>query len=131
FNHLDDAEFQRMRSQLARWARDNGAALGAADPIQPEAENFINRTASNWRLLFAIADSLGAGKRARDVAQHIAGMTDMASAGAELLKDVKAHFDASTLDYAKSKLLIDHLAADPEKPWAEWSRGKPITEKGL
>jgi hypothetical protein len=129
FRYLDDAGFQRLRSHLARWAQDCGETLGAALPDQPEG--FINRTASNWQLMFAIADSIGEGERARTVAQDTAGMTDMASAGVALLRDIKAVFAASTLDYVTSKSLIDRLAADPEKPWAEWSRGKPITEKGV
>jgi hypothetical protein len=129
FRYLDDAGFARMRSQLARWALDHGEALGAALPEQPEG--FINRTASNWQLLFAIADSLGAGARARIAAQKIAGMTDMASSGVMLLEDIRAIFRASTLDYVTSKNLIERLTADPEKPWAEWTRGRPITEKGV
>ena len=95
FRHLDDAGFARMRSQLARWAQDTGEALGLAQPAQPEG--FLNRTASNWQLMFAIADSLGeeAGARARAIAQHIAGVTDMASAGVALLQDIKTMFEAS------------------------------------
>jgi hypothetical protein len=129
FRHLDDAGFARMRSQLARWAQDSGESLGLAQPAQPEG--FMNRTASNWQVMFAIADSLDAGERARTVAQRIAGATDMASAGVALLQDIKTMFEASTLDYLTSKTIIERLTADPEKPWAEWSRGKPITEKGV
>jgi len=139
FRHLDDPGFQRMRSQLTRWAQDCGETLGAALPSQPEG--FINRTASNWTLLFAIADSLGkeAGARARGVAQQIAGVTEMTSAGVMLLQDIKAMFDSSTLGrdmpegpYLPTKLIIERLTADPEKPWAEWGkRGKPITDKGI
>src|SRR5262249_55551716 len=129
FRHTDDVGFARMRSQLARWAEDHGESLGAALPDQPEG--FINRTASNWQLMFAIADSLGQGERARAIAQHVAGVTDMTSAGVALLRDIKAMFDASTLDYLTSKTIIERLTADPEKPWAEWSRGKPISEKGV
>jgi hypothetical protein len=131
FRHLDDAGFARMRSQLARWAQDCGEALGAVQPVQPEG--FMNRMASNWQLMFAIADSLGdeAGARARAAAQHIAGVTDMASAGVALLQDIKAMFGTSTLDYLTSKTIIERLTADPEKPWAEWARGRPITEKGI
>jgi len=131
FRHLDDAGFARMRSQLARWAQDTGKALGLAQPAQPEG--FMNRTASNWQLMFAIADSLGeeAGARARAIAQHIAGVTDMASAGVALLQDIKTMFEASTLDHLTTKAIIERLTADPEKRWAEWSRGKPITEKGV
>ena len=129
FRHLDDAGFQRMRSQLARWSQDCGEALSLALPEQPKG--FINRAASNWTLLFAIADSIGAGDRAREAAVRIAGATDLTSAGVALLRDIKAAFDASTLDYLTSKTIIERLTEDPEKPWAEWSRGRPISEKGL
>jgi Protein of unknown function (DUF3631) len=131
FAHLDDAGFQRLRSQLARWATDNGAALGVAKPKQPDG--FMNRVAANWKPLFAIADSLGeqAGRRAREAARRIAGVTDLPSAGVTLLMDIKAHFETSTLDYVTSKRLLEVLKADEERPWAEWSKGKPITEKGV
>ncbi len=129
FCYLDDAGFQRMRSQLARWAQDSGEALATVQPVQPEG--FMNRTASNWQFMFAIADSLGEGDRARAVAQRLAGMVDMASAGVALLQDIKAMFDSSTLDCLPTKTIIDRLTADPEKRWTEWSRGKPITDKGV
>src|SRR5262245_42525197 len=131
FNHVDDAGFTRLRSQLARWAADNGEALGLVRPSMPEG--FLNRMASNWQLMFAIADSLGeeTGRRARAAAQQIVGMTDLTSAGVELLRDIKTMFDRSSLDYLTSKAIVADLTADPEKRWAEWSRGRPITEKGL
>src|SRR5262249_26884683 len=131
FRHLDDAGFARMRGQLARWAQDCGEALGLAQPAQPEG--FMNRTASNWQLIFAIADSLGeeAGARARRSAQSIAGVADLASAGGALLEEIKTIMEASTLDHLTSKTIIERLTADPEKRWAEWSRGKPITEKSV
>jgi hypothetical protein len=132
FAHIDDAGFQRLRSQLARWAADNGATLGLADPAMPDG--FMNRTAGNWRLMFAIADSLGgdAGIQARDAAQRIFGVTDMASAAVALLIEIREIFARSTVDYLTSKALVADLTADPEKQWAEWSRsGKPITEKGV
>jgi hypothetical protein len=131
FDHVDDADFIRIRSQLARWAADNGEALVAARPAQPDG--FINRLASNWRILFAIADSLGEahGVRMRDAAQQIAGVVDRPSAGVQLLGEFKQMFDASTLDYVFSANVLQHLHADPEKPWLEWSRGKAITEKGV
>src|SRR5262245_36602311 len=69
---------------------------------------------------------------AKAKADALSGTEDEESVfGVALLRDIKANFDASTLDYVKSKALIDHLVADPEKPWVEWSRGKPITEKAL
>jgi hypothetical protein len=131
FAHVDDDDFMRLRSQLARWAADNGALLGLAQPAMPDG--FLNRTASNWQLMFAIADSLGheAGIRARAAAQQIVGVTDLVSAGVELLQDIKAMFDGSPRDYLTSKEIIRDLTADPEKRWAEWSHGKAINEKGV
>ena len=131
FSHVDDDGFIRLRSQLARWAADNGEMLGLAHPAMPDG--FLNRTASNWQLIFAIADSLDeeAGGRARAAAQQIVGATDPISAGGELLREFKTMFDRSTLDYLISKAVVADLTADPEKRWAEWSRGKPITEKGV
>jgi Protein of unknown function (DUF3631) len=131
FSHVDDGGFALLRSQLARWAADNGAVLGLLQPAMPEG--FLNRLASNWQLMLALADSLGeeAGARAREAAQQIVGITDLTSAGVALLRDIKTMFDRSTLHYVTSKAVIDDLTSDPEKPWAEWSRGKPITEKGV
>jgi putative DNA primase/helicase len=131
FSHVDDGGFVRLRSQLSRWAADNGEALGLVRPPMPDG--FLNRLASNWQLMFAIADSLGeeAGQRARAAAQQIAGVTAVTSAGVALLRDIKTMFDGSTLDYLTSKAIVANLVEDPERPWAEWSRGKPITEKGV
>jgi len=131
FDHVDDPDFAILRSRLARWGADNGEALAMVRPSMPDG--FLNRTASNWQLMFAIADSLGeeAGARAREAAQQIVGITDLTSAGVALLRDIKTMFDRSTLDYLASKAIIDDLTSDREKPWAEWSRGKPITEKGV
>jgi putative DNA primase/helicase len=131
FRHLDDPGFARMRSQLARWAEDNGEALGLVHPAMPEG--FMNRTASNWQLMLAIARELGAGsgaERARKAARRIAGITDMTSKGVALLRDIKTMFGRSTLDYVTSKAIIEDLTSDPEKPWAEWSRGRPISREG-
>src|SRR5262249_52595318 len=46
-------------------------------------------------------------------------------------QEIKTMFEASTLDHLTSKTIIERLTADPEKRWAEWSRGKPITEKSV
>jgi Protein of unknown function (DUF3631) len=129
FAHVDDAGFQRLRGQLARWAVDHGQALGSLVPEPPQG--FINRIASNWQMKLAIADSAGAGARAREAARVIAGIADLTSEGVTLLEDIKIHFGRSTLDYVGSKALIADLIADAERPWAEWSHGKPISEKGV
>jgi Protein of unknown function (DUF3631) len=130
FSHLDDAGFQQIRSQLARWADDHGEALVAATPSMPDG--FMNRLAANWKLMFAIADTLGeeAGRRGREAASRVVGVTDVTSTGVALLQEIKTIFDRSTLDYVTSKTLLAELTADPEEQWAEYGRSrKPITER--
>ena len=56
---------------------------------------------------------------------------DLASAGVELLEAIRVMFNRSTRDYLTSKEIRADLISDPEKRWAEWSRGQPITEKGV
>jgi putative DNA primase/helicase len=129
FAHVDDAGFQRLRGQLTRWAVDHGQALGSLVPEPPQG--FINRIASNWQMMLAIADSAGAGQQAREAARQIAGIADLTSEGVTLLEDIKAHFGRSTLDYVGSAPLVAELVADAERPWAEWSHGRPISEKGV
>jgi len=62
----------------------------------------------------------------------------MGSAGVLLLQDIRAMFDSTTLGkdaqegpYLPTKTIIERLTADPERPWADWKRGKPITDKGV
>jgi Protein of unknown function (DUF3631) len=132
FRHVDDEDLQRHRSQFARWAADNGKALGSAQPEPPEG--FLNRSAMNWQLMLAIADSIGQGDRARDAARRIEKVSDRSSYGERLLADIKTMFDASTLDYVTTKDLITGLLADPEAAWSEWPPDKPrgpITQKGI
>ena len=65
----------------------------------------MNRMASNWELMFTIADSLGeeAGARARASRADDHRRDDLISAGVDLLQEIKVMFDRSTLDYLTSK----------------------------
>ena len=40
-------------------------------------------------------------------------------------------FDAELADGVLSRVLVDELTRDPEKPWAEYRRGKPLTQRQL
>jgi len=128
----DKPEFAELRQQAMRWANDNGDALEAAPPAVDDRLN--DRALDFWEPLYAIADAAGGEwpKRAREAARVLSGGEDKESAlSIGLPKDIKAHFDASTLEYVWTKTLIEHLTADPEKPWAEYSRGRPINEKNV
>ena len=131
FAHKDDAELGELRSRLARWAVDNEQALRDAKTPMPEA--FDNRRADNWRILLAIADLAGEdwAEKARLAAGKLEGASDTSSIGVRLLTDIKRIFDGDGRDCILSALLVDKLKEDPEGPWAEWGRGKGLTQNSL
>jgi putative DNA primase/helicase len=127
----DSDEFAVLRRQAARWAADNFKRLTDPEPNIPEALN--DRAADNWRPLLAIADLAGGTwpRRARDAACLLSGEGhDSTSSNVELLVDIRKVFGDDN-EVTRSADLVSALVADPERPWAEWSRGKPLTQKQL
>jgi Protein of unknown function (DUF3631) len=59
FKHIDDDGLSELRSKCFCWAMDNGETLKTAEQQMPPG--FDNRLGDNWRLMFAIADSIGDG----------------------------------------------------------------------
>jgi putative DNA primase/helicase len=132
FRHVDDPGLEELRQQLMRWASDNIEALANASPSLPHG--FVNRVAANWHLLLAIAEAAGGEwpENAREAAAAIAKIkaTLDASIGIQLLGAIRDVF-GDKMDCIFSKNLIAELTSDPEKPWAEYRRGKPLTQKQL
>lgn len=123
-----------MRNCVAawpRWAVDNEQPLRDAKTPMPEA--FDNRRADNWRVLLAVADLAGDdwADKARLAAGKLEGASDTTSVGVRLLTDIKRIFDEDDRDCILSALLVDKLKEDPEGPWAEWGRGKGLTQNSL
>jgi putative DNA primase/helicase len=133
FSHADSPELADLRSRLLRWSVDNVGALRAATPSMPAG--FDNRRADNWRVLFAIADlCAGAeewGARAREAAVELECASDTTSIGVRLLADIKRIFDEIGCAVILSATLVERLKEDPEAPWAEWGRGKGLTQNSL
>jgi hypothetical protein len=133
FKHIDDAGLGELRRQAMRWSMDHVEALKTAEPEIPPG--FENRLEDNWRLLFAIADMVGAEwpKKARQAAMTVAKMLDAGemSSGAMALSDIKAIFAERCKDQISSADLIATLAGMHERPWPEWRGGKPITQNAL
>jgi putative DNA primase/helicase len=125
-NGLDD-----LARKAARWAADQAAAIRDADPVLPGS--VINREADNWRPLVAIAEAVG-GKwpeRARKVAADLAGETDDDSRRTQLLVDIRTAFDEQKADQLSSEALVAYLVALEDRPWAEWSKGRPLSKNQL
>ncbi|MBO0710385.1 MAG: DUF3631 domain-containing protein [Acetobacteraceae bacterium] len=111
--------------KIARWVADHLEALKCADP---DMGALTNRTADNWRPLFAIADELGGEWPAR--VRAVAGNgTDEESIYVELLRDVRTVIGER--DRITSEELVAGLVAMEERPWSEFNGGKPITKSRL
>jgi putative DNA primase/helicase len=125
----DSEEFASLRSRAARWAADNFSKLMDPDPSIPDALN--DRAADNWRPLFAIADLAGGTwpQEARQAALVLSGQSQDGAVGVEVLKDSRLAFGKD--EVIRSADLVARLTADPERPWAEWKHGRPLTQKQL
>jgi putative DNA primase/helicase len=125
----DTEEFKSLRSQAARWTADHFDKLVDPDPAVPEVLN--DRAADNWRPLLAIADLAGGSwpEDARHAARTLSGEEQDGAVNVELLRDIRVAFgDAEVI---RSADLVAKLTDDPERPWAEWSHGRPLTQKQL
>jgi putative DNA primase/helicase len=130
---LDRASaLEQLASQAARWARDHGQALDAADPVMPAG--IYNRLADNWRPLLAVADVTGGTwpDRTRKAAIELsADAEDTASAGVWLLTDLRELFVRAPTGILFTKELLAALHQDETRPWPDWKNGRPITERHL
>jgi putative DNA primase/helicase len=127
----DCLEFAALRQKASRWADDNFDAL-AADPEPSLPDELNDRAADNWRPLIAIADLAGGDwpRRAREAACALSGAGHEAkSINVECLADIKVAFGLSEALWSLD--LVEALNADPERPWATWNKGKPISQKQL
>lgn len=125
-----------LARKVARFVADHEYALSDADPDMPEALH--DRACDNWRPLLAIADHAGGDwpQKARAAAQTLSTQgaeQDEQSPAVMLLADVKHIFDdkekkgGKDADRVSSTKLVDTLIDLPDRPWATWSKGKPIT----
>jgi putative DNA primase/helicase len=135
FKFGDDTELADLRRRLRRWAMDSEDALRDAVPTTPD--ELQNRRADNWRLQLAIADLCSGvedfGDKARTAAVAIEGKTDSRTWGVRLLTDIKELFDnpETKPECLHSSFIVSKLTGDEEKGWAEFNRGRPLTQNRL
>ena len=94
-----------------------------------------DRAEDNWEPLFAVATLLGENwvEYAKRAAKHISArdVSEVAAGLEELLWDIKLAFESAGTSRLSTDRLIQLLTADPEKPWATFSQGRPITANAL
>ncbi|WP_144156135.1 DUF3631 domain-containing protein [Paraburkholderia sp. BCC1885] len=130
--HAENDMFACVRACFARLAYQHASAVRNAPRKPFRLGN--DRAADNWEPLFAVARLLGENwvTYARQAAEQLstnAGHQPVAGLE-ELLADFKLIFDTHGPKITTANVL-KALSSDPERPWAEYSHGKPITASDL
>jgi len=122
-----------LRRQAAKWASDNLNRVKDADPEIPD--ELHDRAADNWRTMLTLADLVGWGTRARRSALVISGdLSSEETPGVMLLADIREilHPDQDrTLDTISPRELAEQLVGLEDRPWAEWRRGRPLSDRSI
>lgn len=121
-----------LRRKIVRWVVDNKPALREADPDLPESLD--DRGADNWRPLLAIAETAGGDwpRLARQAAILLSeGRQDETGAREQLLADIRTVWGAERGETFASADVVGALIDLKDRPWAEWSRGRPLSQSGL
>ncbi|WIT12907.1 DUF3631 domain-containing protein [Paucibacter sediminis] len=132
FRHADDEVFNRLSSQLARFALDYAHQVRMARPTLPE--QMSDRAQDNWEPLLAIAECAGDAwvQRATVAAIKMSVASEsQASTGNDLLADIKEVLSKWSKPTIKTADLISMLIADDDMGWCTYNRGKPLTPRQL
>jgi hypothetical protein len=131
--HADPKKFTDLARQCARWATDHADEIRAARPSVPD--ELHDRGQDNWEGLLAIADLAGGEwpELARKAALALSGGADAAddTRNVQLLSDIRDVFKAKAVDRLSSEDLTSELISLDDRPWADYSRGKPLTKTKL
>ena len=117
-------------ARLVVWKRSGVEALGGAAPDLPA--DLSDRAADVWEPLIAIADLAGDdwSGRARRVATALSGTVsvDDDAVSIRLLQDVRLVFRDETIGSAE---LVHRLVGLEDRPWADWTGGRAITQASV
>lgn len=128
-----EPEAGEAKGRLAAWGSRNLEILRDARPFIPA--ELSDRQADCCEPLLAIADLAGCDwqKSARGALVELCAeaQADDQSTGVRLLADIRLIFTERGVDRMSSMDLVDALTQIETSPWAEWSRGKPLTKQKL
>src|SRR5262249_40409920 len=128
-SELMDA-FKTLRRKLRRWADDNANSLKDARPTMPTV--FINRSADNWVLLWAIADAAEGdwGQLARDAAERLSEEGVVEPSWLErLVEELWVVFVEKGHERIPSEDLVKQMTADDLSIWNDYGRGHSVTQR--
>jgi hypothetical protein len=128
---LKDISGSELRRKCARFVRDNGEAIGSAEPRIPV--ELHDRAAEIWEPLLALADLAQGGwpERARKAAMSLTRSGQEEGAIGALLFDIMILFMRGDRERMFSRTLADELNQWGERPWVDLKKGKEVTELWL
>jgi hypothetical protein len=121
-----------MSRRLRIWVRN---AKLSSDPELPDFAR--HRFRDNWRPLISIADALGIGSKARNVAHIFAQSAVEEDPAIVLLNDIRGIFKGYFDDRMTSAEIIEGLHRIDTSSWMEWrgqhydQQPRPITQQGV
>lgn len=122
-----------LRSRLEAWLAWVSEKIRDARPELPTT--LTDRQWDTTEPLLAIADAAGGEwpDRVRRALVELCAeaRAEDASIGGLLLADIRDIFAARQVDRISSKELVDTLADIETSPWAEWCKGKPLSQPKL
>jgi Protein of unknown function (DUF3631) len=119
FNKIEEAA--SIGAQVEEWAANVKLNLDPDVPLK-------GRAADNWRVLIAIADSLGRGDKAREAALKFTGEQTYPNLKLSLLYDIRTAFTEAEVTTLPGQRLVDKLV-NMESSQADWSEHQLTTKK--
>ena len=98
------------------------------------AEISVNRTADNWAPLLTIATVVGGQwlDKAKKAALALSrDDSSESSRNIELLADIRTIFEDEDIERISSEGLVIQLNNMPDRPWADYRKGKGLNQHGL
>jgi hypothetical protein len=114
--------------KCARFVLDHSELIARAEPSSPPSLN--DRAADIWEPLLVLADLAGAHwpVAARQAAIALSASPHESNPAASLLLDVAISFFEKNTDRIFTRTIVDRLNAITDRPWMEFTNGKPITD---
>lgn len=123
-------ELSIIKQKISRFVEDNSEALKKAIPARLHSTN--DRQADNWEPLLAIAQVAGVEEEARSAALFFLDVTEKEMPlSVQLLLDLNEVFKDKHVERMFSAELVANLVAFDDRPWAEWSNGRPMSTNAL
>lgn len=116
-----------LRAMIDRFVSQHRVEIQQNKPPEPEMDN--DRALNNWEPLFAVANCAGPQwlNNAHVAAVELTpGEDDLPAVLEEFICDVVAIFLRTGADFISTKVLIETLCKDPDRPWATYTRNQKL-----